>query len=205
MDQIHRALPDRPWKGVWLFEQTHGRFCTMWTPALRTFIKATRKEACFKTFRSHTIPSELNNLSFTVLQSPYSHPHFVKEKLHDFETPSWEVLDVHYIEWNFWYFKDCTQIYSLIRMFSWGILQCLPGTKGIHYQRVKHAHDFPCPRAAGKINRGCHHCYCNASQSLTEKAEVWSHQYVHIKTNPVNPSICYYINKHCLARPPDVP
>lgn len=92
-----------------------------------------------------------------------------------------------------------TQICSLIRMFSWDSLQRLPGTKEIHYQHVKYVHDFPFPRIAGKINRGCHHCYCNAPQSLLRKVEVWSHQYVHSKTNPVIPSICYHL-KNSLFR-----
>lgn len=93
MDQIHRVFPDRPGGG--LFEWTHGRLCPIWTSALHTFLKAAEEEACFKTFRSQTIPSELSNLSFTVLQSPYAHPHFAKQKLSDFETLSWELLDVH--------------------------------------------------------------------------------------------------------------
>lgn len=47
--------------------------------------------------------------------------------------------------------------------------------RNYYYQHVKHTHNFPCPTAAGKTNRGCHHCYCNAPQSLLQKAELWPH------------------------------
>lgn len=57
--------------------------------------KLPRKKLALKHSGVKTIPSELSNLSFTVLQSPYAHPHFAKQKLSDFETPSWELLDVH--------------------------------------------------------------------------------------------------------------